>query len=110
MPVHPGGGYRKDFMGIIDIICFDDKSTIGVQSCGQNFAEHKRKLYNHESTKSWINDHRQLWLIGWRKLKLKRGGKAMRWMPRIEIFENKSEKDEQARDDGVYFKRTKNAG
>ncbi len=37
-------GYRKDLFGIIDIIALSGKSIVGVQSCGQSFAEHDRKI------------------------------------------------------------------
>jgi hypothetical protein len=84
MPTHPAGGYRKDFLSIIDIIAFDEHKTIGVQSCGQAFSEHLRKLHESPNTPKWLSHPaRELWLIGWRKLKVKRGGKAKRWSPRI---------------------------
>ena len=80
-------GHRKDYLGIIDIIAYDQFVTIGVQSCGQDFAAHKTKILESEHTFSWIKSpDRELWLIGWRKLKLKKGGKAMRWKPRIGSF------------------------
>ena len=82
----PPPGHRKDFLGIIDLIAFDVFKTIGVQSCGQDFAAHRRKLQESEMTLLWTGGHRELWLIGWRKLKVKRGGKATRWTPRIEII------------------------
>ena len=78
-------GHRKDFLGIIDIIAFNEITTIGVQSCGQSFAAHLKKLQDSEMTPLWLESvDRELWLIGWRKLKVKRGGKAVRWTPRIE--------------------------
>ena len=86
MPTVPGGGFRKDFLDIIDFICVDDHQTIGVQSCGQAFVEHKKKIYGSDNTNIWLSRHRELWLIGWRKLKVKRGGKATKWTPRIEIM------------------------
>jgi hypothetical protein len=80
-------GHRKDFLGIIDIIAFNDLTTIGVQSCGQDFAAHLKKIKESEMTTLWLNSvDRELWLIGWRKLVLRRGGKAKRWRPRIERF------------------------
>ena len=65
-------------------------STIGVQACGPDFSEHKKTIMEGEYTEAWLkNPHRELLLIGWRKLKLKRGGKAMRWRPRIGEFQLK---------------------
>jgi hypothetical protein len=83
----PPHGQRVDLFNIIDILAIDDSSTIGVQSCGQDFAAHKKKILECEYTVPWLqNIDRGLMLIGWRKLKLKRGGKAMRWRPRIAHF------------------------
>ncbi len=86
-PKHPGGGFRKDLFGIIDIIAIDplSKSTIGVQSTGQDFSGHWKKLTQEKADKSrlWLSGGNRLLLMGWRKLKVKRGGKAMRWTPRI---------------------------
>lgn len=83
-------GHRKDFLGIIDIIAFDVSVTIGIQSCGQGFADHKTKIIESEYTVPWLkSSYRELWLIGWRKLKAKRGGKLKLWKPRIGSFHYK---------------------
>jgi len=80
-------GQRVDLFNIIDILAINETSTIGVQSCGQDFAAHKTKILENEYTERWLECvDRELWLIGWRKLKLKRGGKAVRWRPRIGTF------------------------
>lgn len=83
-------GIRQDLFGIIDIIALDkDLGCIGVQSCGQSFSEHLRKLTieKYQDSHDWLSTpgcHLELW--GWRKLKVKRGGKAMRWTPRIKVI------------------------
>ena len=86
-PRHPAGGYRKDLFGFIDIICLDpERGIIGVQSCGQNFSEHSKTIMDSDVTQDvleWIKCGGALELWGWRKVKIKRGGKAMRWEPRI---------------------------
>ena len=90
-PPRPGmpWGQTHDFLGCIDIIAIGPEQTIGVQSCGQDFAAHRRKMLEdcaHE-VREWLRcPSRTLELWGWRKTKIKRGGKAMRWMPRIEVF------------------------
>ena len=80
-------GKRQDLFGIIDIIALDpQRGVIGVQSCGQAFSEHWRKLTVEKNQESydWLSTPgAKLELWGWRKIKLKRGGKAMRWAPRI---------------------------
>jgi hypothetical protein len=76
--------------GIIDVIALDpQRGVVGVQSCGQNFAEHERKFFDERAQAciDWLQTPGtvlELW--GWRKVKLKRGGKAERWAPRIREF------------------------
>ena len=83
-------GQRKDMFGFGDIVAMGEKSIIAIQSCGQSFSEHHRKLTEDEKVAEnallWIENGGRLMLIGWRKVKLKRGGKAMRWMPRIKEY------------------------
>lgn len=80
-------GIRQDLFGIIDVIALDPiRGVIGVQSCGQAFSEHFRKLTVEKAgeTENWLKTPGtvlELW--GWRKVKLKRGGKAKRWAPRV---------------------------
>lgn len=83
-------GIRQDLFGIIDILVLDpERGFIGIQACGQSYAAHLRKM-TEECTEECINwlstpgGCLELW--GWRKIKLKRGGKAMRWAPRIKKF------------------------
>ena len=78
-------GIRQDLFGFIDLIVIcPEKGIIAVQSCGQDFAGHARKLREerNEAVFEWLA-HAPLELWGWRKVKLNRGGKAMRWRPRI---------------------------
>jgi len=79
-------GQRKDLFGIIDIIALTDKGIMGIQSTGQAFAEHNRKILSEPMGLKWLEKGGSLMLIGWRKLKLKKGGKAMRWTPRIKEY------------------------
>ena len=88
-PAYPGGGKRSDMFGIIDIIAINGPETIGVQSCGQAFSEHHKKLTEEkeQEVRDWLEGgSRQLWLIGWRKLLKKRGGKLRLWRPRIREY------------------------
>lgn len=79
-------GQRKDLFGIIDIIALTEKGIMGIQSCGQAFAEHNRKILAEPMALKWLEKGGSLMLIGWRKIKLKKGGKAMRWSPRIKEY------------------------
>jgi hypothetical protein len=81
-------GARQDLFGIIDVIALDpERGVIGVQCCaGSSFAAHEQKiLVEHaQETLDWLSTPgTALELWGWRKVKLKRGGKAERWQPRV---------------------------
>jgi len=84
-------GRREDLFGIIDIIALDpERGVIGIQACGSDFAGHKRKILEekYQETSDWLNTPgTSLELWSWRKLKVKRGGKAMVWKPRVEVIE-----------------------
>lgn len=78
-------GQRKDLFGFIDLITIDPVGGIvAVQSFGEAWSQHVRKLQEekNEEMYEWLK-HAKLEMIGWRKLKLKKGGKALRWFPRI---------------------------
>ena len=83
-------GQRKDMFGFGDLIAMGENSIIAIQSCGQNFAEHNRKITQDENVAPnamlWIKNGGRLILIGWRKVKLRPGAKAMRWKPRIKEY------------------------
>jgi len=80
-------GIRQDLFGIIDIIALDpERGVVGIQTTGSDFSGHYKKLTEEmaQSTLDWLKTPGavlELW--GWRKVKLKRGGKAMVWRPRI---------------------------
>ena len=80
-------GIRQDLFGCIDIIALDpERGVIGVQSCGQDFSGHRTKLLEERTQEvtEWLSTPgTELELWGWRKVKLNRGGKAMRWKPRL---------------------------
>lgn len=83
-------GIRQDLFGIIDVLALDpERGVIGVQSCGEAFAAHERKLLEERTIAciDWLSTPgTALELWGWRKVKLKRGGKAVRWSPRVRVF------------------------
>jgi hypothetical protein len=84
-------GVRQDLFGIIDILALDpERGVVGIQSCGSDFAAHERTILEDRAQESieWLKTPgTSLELWGWRKVKLKRGGKAMRWQPRVRVFE-----------------------
>ena len=82
-------GKRIDLFGIIDILALDPSGVIGIQSCGSDFAKHVEKIMveHSQETLDWLSTpgtRLQLW--GWRKIKLQKGGKAMRWSARVKEF------------------------
>ena len=83
-------GQRKDMFGFGDIVAMGENSIIAIQSCGQAFSEHNKKITEDEivapNALLWLQNGGRLILIGWRKVKLKKGGKAMRWSPRIKEY------------------------
>lgn len=85
----PGGGkgVRQDLFQWIDVIALcPEKGIVGIQSTGQAFAEHLRKMLDGDCTANvieWLRCGGKVELWGWRKLLVKRGGKAKRWAPRI---------------------------
>ena len=83
---NPYSKTRKDLFGFIDIVAMGENKIIGIQSCGQAFSEHDKKILESPLALKWLEVGGKLLLIGWRKVKLKRGGKAMRWSPRVKKY------------------------
>jgi len=78
-------GHKEDLFGILDLIALDN-GVVGIQVCGTDLRTHKQKIMEEkkESTYRWLNDGQarfEVW--AWRKLKKRKGGKAMVWKPRI---------------------------
>lgn len=79
-------GIRQDLFGFIDIIALDpQRGIIGIQSCDQSFAEHFKKITQERNQEcfEWLRCGGKVELWSWRKIKLQRGGKALRWAPKI---------------------------
>lgn len=80
-------GQRKDLFGFADLIALGENSIIAVQSCGGSFLRHFQKITADQEVAhvaiKWLECGGRILLISWSKRKLKRGGKAMRWVPRI---------------------------
>ena len=91
-------GKRKDLFGFIDIVALGENCINGIQSCGSAFSEHDKKIREDplvaENALKWLDCGGRILLIGWRKTKLKRGGKAMRWTPRIKEYKREDFTDE----------------
>lgn len=80
----PGAFIRRDLFNIIDIIALTGTQIAGVQSCGEAFADHRKKIEEENApiAEKWIANGGRLILVGWRPVKVKRGGVAKRYEPR----------------------------
>jgi hypothetical protein len=93
----PGAGKRRDYLGCIDIVAVNDVLTLGVQSCGSDFAEHKAKILAAPRAKLWLRaPERHLVLVGWRPLaRYKKDGSRSvvpRFGARVQYFGLQGEK------------------
>ena len=75
---------KVDLFNIIDLLVLDS-GIVGVQVCGADYSSHVRKITEEykSNTIAWLESGGRLELHGWRKLKKKRGMKAMYWSCRI---------------------------
>lgn len=75
---------RIDLFNIIDVLVLDN-GFLGIQVCGSDYSSHRKKIMEEESenTRAWLESGGRLEIWGWRQLKIKRGGKAKKWVPRI---------------------------
>lgn len=91
-------GKRKDLFGFADLVALGENSIIAIQSCGQSFSEHDRKLMEDEyaaaNVLKWLECGGRVILIGWRKVLKKRGGKLKVWAPRIKEYKVEDFKDD----------------
>lgn len=79
-------GITQDLFGIIDIIAIKHDAICGIQSCGNSFSEHNKKILANEFAPEWlkVGGHLELW--AWRRVKLKKGSIAIRWRPRVKVY------------------------
>jgi hypothetical protein len=81
-------GIRQDLWGWIDVLAIRGDQTLAVQSTtGLQWPAHVKKICDSEISEAvfdWLQGKsRRAVLVAWRKLLVKRGGKAMRWTPRV---------------------------
>jgi len=71
---------RHDLFGIIDVLAIKDGETLAVQTTsGSGFSARRKKMMASDTLKPMLDAGWQVHLHGWRKVKVKRGGKAVRW-------------------------------
>lgn len=78
-------GTRRDAFGFIDIIAIDTDAIVAIQaSGGSDRKAHYEKIMENEYALPWLNAGGTIELWSWTKRKLVRGGKAVRWTPKVE--------------------------
>lgn len=79
---------RKDLFGFVDIVAVDPGAgrIVAVQATAAAVAARRRKIIEDctAAARTWLLAGGAIEVWGWRKLKVKRGGKATRWAPRRE--------------------------
>jgi len=78
---------RTDLFGFIDAIAIQKDEIIGIQSTsGTNHSGHRKKILEEraDEARAWIIAGGKIELWSWSRHKVKRGGKAVRWTPRVE--------------------------
>lgn len=101
-------GIRSDLFHIFDIISLSENHIIGIQSCGTDFAAHYRKITEEfaENAALWLQAGGKIELIGWRKIRKRRGSKQMVTAPRIKEITLDDLKDAKAGDSKAEERKT----
>lgn len=75
---------RHDLFGIIDVLAIKDGETLAVQTTsGSGASARLKKMLESDTLKPILDAGWKVHIHGWRKVKVKRGGKAMRWEVRL---------------------------
>lgn len=98
--VRVGPGIRSDLFDIFDVVAMKrGQGIIGVQVCGDDFAAHYRKITIEKADKAlmWLDCGGKIEIWSWRKLLVKRGGKARRWFSKVVQITHRDFKQQQVR-------------
>lgn len=75
---------RHDLFGFADLLAIREGETpLLVQVTSTGVSSRVRKILESDLAPLTLKSGFRIQVHGWRKLKVKRGGKAMRWSPRI---------------------------
>ena len=90
-PINPKtgnpSGIRQDLFKFNDVICLTGGAIIGIQCCaGSGHAAHRHKILANEVAPRWLASGGRIEIWSWSKTKVKRGGVAVRWTPRVELI------------------------
>lgn len=68
-PKHPGGGVRRDYLGIIDVIAVSPNGTLAVQSCAYSgVSDHVKKILASSTYEMVLAAGWGLEVWGWHKV------------------------------------------
>jgi hypothetical protein len=79
-------GTRRDAFGYIDILAIDTDAIVAIQACTSGRKAHRDKITECEYALAWVKAGGKIELWSWTKKKVVRGGKAVRWTPKIEVI------------------------
>lgn len=82
---NPFAHRRIDLFDFIDAIAISElDGIIAIQATTKaHFAEREQKILANENAKAWIKTGNPIYLFGWGKKKIKRGGKKEIWDMRL---------------------------
>lgn len=86
---NPHAHIRQDLFGFIDVLAIHpERGTLAIQATsGSNLSKRVAKIRAEANALIWLHAGRgyhQIEVWAWRKLKVKRRGKAIRWVPKIQ--------------------------
>ncbi|GIW63189.1 MAG: hypothetical protein KatS3mg090_1015 [Patescibacteria group bacterium] len=77
----------QDLFNLFDLVAIFNHSIYGIQvTSDKNFASHHKKMVQNDILWYWLDTEQFAWLVAWRKKKIKRGGKAYKWTPKIREY------------------------
>lgn len=82
---NPHARIRQDLFGFADLLAIKaGEAPLLVQvTSGAHVNDRKAKILDLETPLTALQSGMRIEVHGWRKLKVKRGGKAMKWEPRV---------------------------
>ena len=75
---------RHDLFAFIDIVVLSPCSILAIQTGIGGHAAHRDKILSSPEARQWLISGGRVQIWTWRKVKLKRGSKALRWNVKIE--------------------------
>ncbi len=82
---NPHAFIRQDLFGIFDLLALTDRGILAVQvkGTGDGVVKAQEKMASTPAARRWLDGGGRIEVWVWRKVKLERGKKAMRWRLRI---------------------------